>query len=187
MMKWFTKGTSTEVHTIGHQEVVSVQGRRRNDKYTRLHTIIKFLHYVVSSSPLQIKSFCWTWAPSLCGNLNMTHALRATRAREQRGRRQTSELFLFVEIQKWSCYPGGSSCFPYSSATWQASVGAVSHWAPSRPTLPQPPSILPILLPSSLYPSTILPPQQESARGPQWRQPDCAGGPADSLEISLCV
>lgn len=147
MMKWFTKGTSTEVHTIGHQEVVSIQGRRRNDKYAGLHTIIKFLHYVVSFSPLQIKSFCRTWAPSSCGNLNVTEALRATRAREQRGRRQTSELFLFVEIQKWSFYSGGSSCFPYSSATWQASAGAVSHWAPSRPTLPQPPLSLPLCLP----------------------------------------
>lgn len=186
MMKWFTKGTSTEVHTIGHQEVVSIQGQRRNDKYARLHTIIKFLHYVVSSSPLQIKSFCWTWAPSSCGNLNVTDALRATGAREQRGRRQTSELFLFVEIQKWSCYPGGSSCFPYSSATWQACAGAVSHWAPSRPSLLQPPLRLPRnspFLPLSFYP----PPHQESARGPQWRQPDCAGGPADSLEISLCA
>lgn len=47
---------------------------RRNDKYTRLHTIIKFLHYVVSSSALQIKSFCWTWAPSWCGNLNVTES-----------------------------------------------------------------------------------------------------------------
>lgn len=28
------------------------------------------------------------------------------------------ELFLFVKIQKWSCYPGGGSCFPCSSATW---------------------------------------------------------------------
>lgn len=143
MMKWFTKGTSTEVHTIGHQEVVSIQGQRRNDKYAWLHTIIKFLHYVVSSSPLQIKSSCWTWAPSSCGNLNVTDALRATGAGERRGRRQTSELFLFVEIQKWSRYPGGSSCFPYSSATWQACAGALSHRAPSRPSLPQPPLRLP--------------------------------------------
>ncbi len=90
---------------------------------------------------------------SLCGNSNVTDTLRATRAREQRGRRQTSELFLFVEIQKWSCYPGGSSCFPYSSATWQASTGAVSHWAPSRPSLPQAP-LSPLHLP---HPSPFLP------------------------------
>lgn len=55
MMKWFTKGTSTEVRAVGHQEVVSIRGRRRNDKYARLHTIITFLHYVVPSRPLQIK------------------------------------------------------------------------------------------------------------------------------------
>lgn len=43
MMKWLTKGTSTEVHTIGHHEVIYIQEKRRNDKYTRLHTIITFL------------------------------------------------------------------------------------------------------------------------------------------------
>ena len=43
MMKWLTKGTLTEVHTIGHQEVISVLDKRRNDKYAQLHTIIKFL------------------------------------------------------------------------------------------------------------------------------------------------
>lgn len=43
MMKWLTKGTSIEVHTIGHKEVISSQERRRNDKYAGLHTIIKFL------------------------------------------------------------------------------------------------------------------------------------------------
>ena len=35
------------------------------------------------------------------------------------GHIQSLELFLFVEIQKWACYPGGGSCFPCSSATWQ--------------------------------------------------------------------
>ena len=43
MMKWLTKGTSAELHTIGHREVISIREKRRNDKYTRLHTIIKFL------------------------------------------------------------------------------------------------------------------------------------------------
>lgn len=43
MMKWLTKGTSIEVHTIGHQEVISIREKRRNDKYARLHSIIKFL------------------------------------------------------------------------------------------------------------------------------------------------
>lgn len=91
---------------------------------------------------------------------HVTDAQRATRAREQRGRSQTSGLFLFVEIQKWSCYPGGGSCFPYSSATWQASAGAVSHRiAPLPPLLASHSSLppgSPHPLPSSLYPSTIL-------------------------------
>lgn len=43
MMKWLTKGTSIEVHTIGRQEVISIRERRRNEKYARLHTIITFL------------------------------------------------------------------------------------------------------------------------------------------------
>lgn len=47
MMKWLTKGTSVEVHTIGHQEVIPIREKRRNDKYAQLHTIIEFLHYVV--------------------------------------------------------------------------------------------------------------------------------------------
>lgn len=159
MMKWLTKGTSIEVHTIGHQEVISIREKRRNDKYARLHTIIKFL-CSPPPPPLNSKWSC-SWGLfrfehellSSCGNSNVTDTQRATRAREQRGRSQTSELFLFVEIQKWSCYPGGSSCFPYSSATWQASTGAVSHWAPSRPSLPQAP-LSPLHLP---HPSPFLP------------------------------
>lgn len=44
---------------------------------------------------------------------------RKSARRLRNGRIQSPELFLFVEIQKWACYPGGSSCFPCSSATWQ--------------------------------------------------------------------
>lgn len=83
---------------------------------------------------------------------------RARRAREQRGRSQTSELFLFVEIQKWSCYPGGSSCFPYSSATWQASTRGSFTLSPlpaSSSSL-SPLASSPTSRPSSLYPPTIL-------------------------------
>ena len=83
---------------------------------------------------------------------------RARRAREQRGRSQTSELFLFVEIQKWSCYPGGSSCFPYSSATWQASTRGSFTLSPlpASDSFLSPLASSPTSRPSSLYPPTIL-------------------------------
>ena len=168
MMKWLTKGTSVELHTIGHHEVISIWDERRNDKYARPCTIIKFLRSFFFFFLLPPSHTKWSCS---CGLFSFEHELclgvgirmwqthkRARRAREQRGRSQTSELFLFVEIQKWSCYPGGSSCFPYSSATWQASTRGSFTLSPlpaSSSSL-SPLASSPTSRPSSLYPPTIL-------------------------------
>lgn len=49
-----------------------------------------------------------------------------------------TKLFSFVEIQKWARYPGGSSCFPCSSVTWQGPdprFPILSPLPPLRPSL----------------------------------------------------
>ncbi len=58
------------------------------------------------------------------------------------GRIQSPELFLFAEIQKWACYPGGSSCFPCSSASWQG----LDPWFPTLSPLPTGPLPLSVAL-----------------------------------------
>lgn len=58
------------------------------------------------------------------------------------GRIQSLELFLFAEIQKWACYPGGSSCFPCSSASWQG----LDPWVPTLSPLPAGPLPLSVAL-----------------------------------------
>lgn len=65
---------------------------------------------------------------------------------KQRGHSQTLELFMFAETQKWSCYPGGALCFPYTPVTWQAFAGALSHWT-LLPSLAASHSSLPLWAP----------------------------------------
>lgn len=52
------------------------------------------------------------------------------RAAREEWRIQSPRLFLFVEIQEWARYPGGGSCFPCSSATWQWPGSLGSHSVP---------------------------------------------------------